>query len=264
MKCKEKTKGGFTLVEILVALAVMGIVMVPAMGLFSAAWDSNQRSIRNTRALTVARDIMDRIKTGDIDQKNMDLEIGRYEVEHRIEISVQQVDTGEGGNLDLIRVYVTQDTDTDPNSEGIMLTTYAADVYIDEIDATQLYNPCPHQGDDIQDPPDPGEGNDPDSLCMGYYDYASGMTTYGSGVERTIEVLPLIILDRVPEVKTIRQAVLASYSILRTAKIVHPELGSVIHWQPFKSTVQEHCQCKLLPDDHNNYQPYWPGRQVMQ
>jgi len=127
---------GFTLIEILVALAMLGIIIVPVIGMFSASSQSNHRSERNTVALTVARDIMDRIKAGDIDQDNLQQEINNHKSQHNVEILVLLND--EEDNLQGVKVYVTPSEDMDPQTEGIMLASYSASVFTASIDTSGM------------------------------------------------------------------------------------------------------------------------------
>lgn len=138
LKERLKQNGGFTLIEILVALAILGLLIPPVIGLFTAASSSNYRSLRNTVALTVARDIMDRIKAGDINTSNQGREIENYRQQYGVEIFVSAVGAGKGNSLDLIKVYVSPKPGMDPQSGGIMLASYSTNVFVDEIDTTGL------------------------------------------------------------------------------------------------------------------------------
>ena len=148
LKERLKQNGGFTLIEILIALAILGFLIPPVIGLFTAASGSNHRSVRNTVALTVARDIMDRIKAGDINTDNQGQKIEDYKKQYGVEIFVSAIGAGAGNALDLLKVYVTPRQGMDPQTEGIMLASYATNVFIDEIDTTQLYDPGPGRGGD--------------------------------------------------------------------------------------------------------------------
>ncbi len=133
---KPWLEDGFTLAEILVALAILGLLIPPVVGLFIAASTSNQRSIRNTVALTVAKDIMDRIKTGNINIDNRAEMIGDYKAKYKVEILISGLTNKKGNTLNLIRIYVAPKPGMDPKSEGIMLASYVADVYTDKIKTT--------------------------------------------------------------------------------------------------------------------------------
>ncbi len=141
----NKSNKGFTLVEVLVSLAILGIIIVPIMGLFTAVSMSSQKTIRNTVALTVARDIMDRIKTGDINAANADSEAAAYKSLHGVEIYVPSPEAVPGNGLKLITVFVTPESGMDPRTEGIMLGSYSTNVILTEIDTTQMCYPEPGQ-----------------------------------------------------------------------------------------------------------------------
>jgi prepilin-type N-terminal cleavage/methylation domain-containing protein len=128
VKDKDRHGGGFTLVEILVALAILGIVIPPVIGLFAAATESNQRSIRNTVALTLARDIMDRIKAGDINTLNQEQEIEVYKEKHGVEIHISGLGEGTGNSLNMLKIYVAPELGMDPKTKGIVLASYFANV----------------------------------------------------------------------------------------------------------------------------------------
>lgn len=138
LKERLKQNGGFTLMEILVALAILGLLIPPVIGLFTAASASNYRSIRNTVALTVARDIMDRIKAGDINTYNQGRELENYRQQYGVEIFVSVEGAGKGNHLGLIKVYVSPKPGMDPQTGGIMLASYSTNVFADEIDTTKL------------------------------------------------------------------------------------------------------------------------------
>ena len=123
MKERLKQNGGFTLMEILVALAILGLLIPPVIGLFTAASASNYRSIRNTVALTVARDIMDRIKAGDINTYNQGREIENYRQQYGVEIFVSFEGAGKGNDLGLIIVYVSPKPGIDPQTGRILLAS---------------------------------------------------------------------------------------------------------------------------------------------
>lgn len=258
MKAKKKHGGGFTLIEVLVALAILGIIIPPVIGLFAAATKSNHSSIRNTVALTLARDIMDRIKAGDINTSNQDQEIENYKEKHGVEIYVPGIGVGSGNALDSIKVFVAQKPGMDPQTEGIMLASYATNVFIDEIDTTQLYNPGPG-GEDSDEPPVPGDDDDPDKLWSDYYEYAFEIEMVGGNTRPIVEVLPYILLDKVDEIETLRQAVEASYFILHKAKKPHPNRGFFINWGHLKNTTEEYYNYSLHPNDYKKYKPYEPG-----
>lgn len=146
MKAKGRKQAGFTLIEVLVAIAVLGAAVTPVLGLFAAASRSIHNSKRNTVALMVARDIMDRIKAGDINPSNGDRRIKDYREQYGVEILVSGKVPSEGGTLKLIKVYVTPRPGMDPRAEGIMLSSYASDVIKGEMDTMQLYLPVPGDG----------------------------------------------------------------------------------------------------------------------
>lgn len=152
-KAKMRFNGGFTLVEILVALAVLGILIPPVLGLFTVASISNHRSIRNTVALTVARDIMDRIKTGDINSINQDRRIEDYEERYGVKVFVSGIMEGSNNSLGLVKVYVAPRPGVDPRTEGIMLGSYMTNIYTGEMDKRQSHIPgFDKDNGDVADP----------------------------------------------------------------------------------------------------------------
>jgi len=148
MKAKGRKQAGFTLIEVLVALAVLGIVIPPVLGLFTAAAHRNYNSKRNTAALTVSRDIMDRIKAGDINSANGEREIKNYRERYGVEIYISCTDIYNGGTLKMVKVYVTPQLGMDPETEGIMLASYASHSNIEEMDTSLLCQTVPVGGED--------------------------------------------------------------------------------------------------------------------
>lgn len=69
MKMKEKLKSnkGFSLVEILIAMAVLAIIIIPSMRLFSGSFNMNITSKRRMNANVVAEDLMEAIKVNDLE-----------------------------------------------------------------------------------------------------------------------------------------------------------------------------------------------------
>ena len=156
LKAKGRKQAGFTLIEVLVALAVLGIVIPPVLGLFTAASHRSHNSKRNTIALTVARDIMDRIKAGDINSANVEKKIKNYRERYGVEICISSIGTSNGGTLKMVKVYVAPQLGMEPETEGIMLASYAANVSIKDMDTTLLCQTVP-SGDGEDGPP--GFGN---------------------------------------------------------------------------------------------------------
>ena len=139
----SKQDGGFALIEILAALAVLGIIIIPILGLFTAAYKSSQRSIWETIALTVAGDIMDRIKSGDINRANAEKEIAEYKDRYKVEVYVHCNDMPRDGALNMINVYVAPRLGMEPLKDGIMLSSYAVGIIIEDIGTTQSYETGP-------------------------------------------------------------------------------------------------------------------------
>lgn len=133
-----KGNDGFTLIEVLAALAVLGLLLPPIMGLFTVASVSNARSVRNTVALTVAGDIMDRIKTGDINLYNQEQRLRGYRDKYDMEILVDGIKDRGNHSLDLIKVYVASKPGMEPRTEGIMLSSYFANVYDTKVVPTEF------------------------------------------------------------------------------------------------------------------------------
>lgn len=156
LRTEGRKQEGFTLIEVLVALAILGIVIPPALGLFTYASGSNHNSKRNTVALTVARDIMDRIKAGNINSANGEREIKNYRDRYGVEIFISSTSISKGGTLKMIKVYVAPQLGMEPEAEGIMLASYAANASIEEMDTTLLYQPVPG-GSGEDGPPVSGE-----------------------------------------------------------------------------------------------------------
>jgi type IV pilus modification protein PilV len=154
LRAKGRKQAGFTLIEVLVALAVLGIVILPVLGLFTAASHSNHKSKRSTIALTLAMDIMDRIKAGDINYANGEREIKNYRDRYGVEIYISGMSTSKGGALKMVKVYVAPQLGMDPETEGIMLASYAANASIEEVDTALICQSVP-SGED--GPPGLGE-----------------------------------------------------------------------------------------------------------
>jgi prepilin-type N-terminal cleavage/methylation domain-containing protein len=133
---RGKTQGGFTLVEILISLAILGIITIPLIGIFSSTAGTNYKSTRNTVAVTVARDIMDRIKAGDINQENIGEEINNYKNIYGVEILVEFPGEHASNSLEKLRVYVTPELNMDAREEGILLASYTTNVMIETIDTS--------------------------------------------------------------------------------------------------------------------------------
>jgi prepilin-type N-terminal cleavage/methylation domain-containing protein len=86
---QPKQDEGFTLIELVVALMILCITITPMIGMFT--WSSNvyHRLDSNITALTIAMDIIDRIKAGDIDGSNLQHRIDDYKNEYDVEIEVE-------------------------------------------------------------------------------------------------------------------------------------------------------------------------------
>jgi prepilin-type N-terminal cleavage/methylation domain-containing protein len=253
MAFNRKGNGGFSLVEVLVALAILGIVITPVIGVFAAASRSNQKSLSNTRALTVARDIMDRIKAGDINKSNSSQEIASYKAQYGVEVYLPEIETCENNTLGMLNVYVAPQTGSDPQTEGIMLASYATNVFTDEIDTTHYGH---GSGEDKQDPPGGEKGKEPDELWSAYYKYAETITTVAPYTKPTILVLPYILFDKVSEIVTMEQAVKASHTILLTARKIPP--NNKLTWGYLVNEVESYYEFRLNPYDYKKYRPYGP------
>ncbi|MCR4430736.1 MAG: prepilin-type N-terminal cleavage/methylation domain-containing protein [Tepidanaerobacteraceae bacterium] len=131
-------KGGFTLIEIMVALAVMGVVIIPVMGLFSSSLEIRLNTSRDIMAITVARDIMDRIKAGDINQSNIEQELYNYKERFGVEIAVIVIpfETVNKNSLSKVKVYVAPRKGMDAIIHGVMLASYSTNVFIQCIDTS--------------------------------------------------------------------------------------------------------------------------------
>lgn len=138
--------GGFTLVEILIALAVLGIVITSVAGMFTSSAQRNLASRRNTVALTVAGDIMDRIKAGDINSTNIGDEIDNYKAVYGVEIKVDAPGASETGGLTKLKVFVTPFEGMNPETEGVLLSSYAIDVYVPAVDTSAPQAPAKRDG----------------------------------------------------------------------------------------------------------------------
>jgi prepilin-type N-terminal cleavage/methylation domain-containing protein len=162
----KKNQRGFTLVEILISLSILGIVTIPFIGMFSSTANTNFKSTRNTVAVTVARDIMDRIKAGDIIQENLEEEINNYKNLYGVEILVEFPEGHSSNSLERLKVYVTPELNMNAREDGILLASYATNVMIETI------NTSPPEIDDDEDDggggdeggdtpiPEPPEGGD--------------------------------------------------------------------------------------------------------
>jgi len=132
----KKSRGGFTLIEVMAALAILGFVIIPVIGLFSSSGQINYKADRDIVALTVARDIMDRIKAGDIGPSNLEWEINNYKAEHGVEIRVEVLKSDENNELGKIKVYVTPREGMDARTQGLLLASYSTNVSIQSIDTS--------------------------------------------------------------------------------------------------------------------------------
>lgn len=124
MKGLFRDRKGFTLIEVMVALAILAAVILPFTGMFSSAALSNYKTVGNTKALTIARDIMDRIKAGDINKSNLEKEKNNYETLYGVEIKILILGEDVENSLQKVKVYVSPHPGKDPEKEGIMLSSY--------------------------------------------------------------------------------------------------------------------------------------------
>jgi prepilin-type N-terminal cleavage/methylation domain-containing protein len=239
----KKYSGGFTLIEILVTLAILGIVIVPVIGLFSSSVENNYKTNRDIIALTVARDIMDRIKTGDINRSNLEQEINNYKDRYGVEIKVEAPESTENNNLSKIKVYVTPWKGMDAQTQGLMLASYSTNVFIESIDTSPPGNGGGNGGGNdngggnggggIGEPPPPG-GNEDD-----YWDWFHRLLRFLRAVGVIIlalTIIPLILWLKVPELhkRPFIDAIKASYDIL---VYIHNTYG-LINWGHFKNEVR--------------------------
>lgn len=63
---REKRNGGFTLVELLVSVAILAIIVVPIMTAFVSAANANSRARRKLEATTAAQNVMEAIKSSGV------------------------------------------------------------------------------------------------------------------------------------------------------------------------------------------------------
>lgn len=240
---KIKNSKGFTLVEVLVALTVLGILIMPVTGMFSSSARNNYKTYRNSVALTVARDIMDRIKAGDIDHSNLEEEINSYKNKYKVEIRVD-VSEGSGGNsLEKVKVYVAPGEGMDARAEGIMIASYATNVFIDSIDTSPPEGGNNgggdgHGGDDGDDgegnlPPPPETGDEED-----YWNwYESLWDTFrivGIAIIALL-IVPAVLCLKVENMDII-QAITGCYNILVEIHDTHGHIS----WGLFKDKVKEY------------------------
>ncbi len=119
-----RNRKGITLIEILVSMAVLSIAVLSLTGMFSFSaarvWDA----YGNTAALTVARDIMDRIKSGDINPSNLEDVVSDYENLHNMSIRVDITGEDEHGSLWKVKIYVACRPGMDPERDGVFLASY--------------------------------------------------------------------------------------------------------------------------------------------
>jgi general secretion pathway protein I len=99
---------GFTLLEIIIATAIMAIALVAVLQVFSLGVSSARRSQRSTVAVTLARNIMEEVESRDLlesgheegvlddydVQYSVDITDGELEGLHEVEVAVRWSDEG--------------------------------------------------------------------------------------------------------------------------------------------------------------------------
>ncbi|MDK2878489.1 MAG: hypothetical protein PWR06_1205 [Thermoanaerobacteraceae bacterium] len=249
MERVKKYSGGFTLIEILVAVAILGIVIVPVIGLFSSSVENNYKTNRDIIALTVARDIMDRIKAGDINRSNLEQEINDYKDRYGVEIKVEVPESTKNNNLSKVKVYVTPRKGMDAQTQGLMLASYSTNVFIESIDTSPPGNGGEddggndngggsgngggHGGGNIEEPPPPA--GDEDDYWNWFHRLLSFLRAVGV-IILALTIIPLILWLKVPELhnRPFIDAIKASYDIL---VYIHNTYG-LINWGHFKNEVR--------------------------
>ncbi|MBA1336992.1 MAG: hypothetical protein HPY66_3428 [Firmicutes bacterium] len=228
--------GGFTLIEILIALAVLGVVITPVIGMFTSTAQSNLKSRRNTVALTVARDIMDRIKTGDINSANIVGEIDNYKSTYGVEIKVDVPEDTGSNALEKLKVFVTPFEGMDAEKEGILVASYTTNVFVSSIDTSPPEGTggggAGGGGGGIEEPPP--EGSDEDDYWNWYNRLLNSLRAVGV-IILALTIVPIVLWIKVEELHTPIDALIASYNILVH---IHNTYG-VINWGHFTNEVRD-------------------------
>ena len=95
-----KKKGGFTLIEVILAVTILSVSLVMVMQLFSAGLKASRASCDYTRAVIYAKDIMEEI-SGSPEQES-----GEFEDGFRWETDVIPYEDSEGMIANLVQIKV--------------------------------------------------------------------------------------------------------------------------------------------------------------
>lgn len=230
----RKYSGGFTLIEILVALAILGIVITPVIGMFASSAQRNLNSRRNTVALTVARDIMDRIKAGDIDSSNLESEVDNYKTTYGVEIKVEGPAESSGNSLEKLKVFVTPFEGMDAETEGIMIASYTTNVFVSSIDTSPPGGGGGGGGGGSGPGEPPPAGGDEEDYWNWYHSLLNLLRAVGV-IVLALTIIPVILWIKVEELHTPVEALIASYNILVH---IHNTYG-LINWGHFTNEVRD-------------------------
>ena len=110
MKCTSRNlDSGFTLIEIIVATTILGLVLVVVLQIFSIGISSTRRSQRSALEVSVAQNLMEEVLSRDsvsdafergvMEEFNLeytiDIQPGKYEGLHEVEVAVMWNGAGE-------------------------------------------------------------------------------------------------------------------------------------------------------------------------
>lgn len=98
MKCLYNKQGGFTLLELVITIGILGIIMVPLSGLFNQVYLSDQNSWSRIQTLNVAQKVMEDAMSGSIS--------GDYQPPQGYAMQISQSDVSDIVGLKKIQIKV--------------------------------------------------------------------------------------------------------------------------------------------------------------